>query len=103
MVATRDHLSFAKQIAREAITFFFQAEDGILDLYVTGVQTCALPICDRPAKNPRDVLEELDASAEGTAADHVECDIGIAVVDPLPAGAAGDHGKDDHAEPVHEA
>src|SRR5690349_23779563 len=23
---------------------FFQAEDGIRDLYVTGVQTCALPI-----------------------------------------------------------
>src|SRR5204862_4786033 len=26
--------------------FFFQAEDGIRDLYVTGVQTCALPILD---------------------------------------------------------
>src|SRR6266496_6274818 len=26
--------------------FFFQAEDGIRDLYVTGVQTCALPICE---------------------------------------------------------
>src|SRR5688572_17455039 len=26
--------------------FFFQAEDGIRDLTVTGVQTCALPICD---------------------------------------------------------
>src|SRR5690349_15159047 len=24
---------------------FFQAEDGIRGLYVTGVQTCALPIC----------------------------------------------------------
>src|SRR5688572_32357800 len=30
--------------------FFFQAEDGIRDLTVTGVQTCALPICDRPAR-----------------------------------------------------
>src|SRR5690349_22812129 len=29
--------------------FFFQAEDGIRDLYVTGVQTCALPICPRLA------------------------------------------------------
>src|SRR6266496_1539392 len=28
--------------------FFFQAEDGIRDLYVTGVQTCALPICFSP-------------------------------------------------------
>ena len=25
-------------------SFFFQAEDGIRDLIVTGVQTCALPI-----------------------------------------------------------
>src|SRR5204862_4588536 len=28
------------------LIFFFQAEDGIRDLYVTGVQTCALPICE---------------------------------------------------------
>src|SRR5687768_17765116 len=27
--------------------FFFQAEDGIRDVAVTGVQTCALPICSR--------------------------------------------------------
>src|SRR5204862_3095837 len=27
--------------------FFFQAEDGIRALYVTGVQTCALPISHR--------------------------------------------------------
>src|SRR3712207_7100478 len=26
--------------------FFFQAEDGIRDIGVTGVQTCALPICN---------------------------------------------------------
>src|SRR5437879_9781026 len=31
--------------------FFFQAEDGIRDTSVTGVQTCALPIC------PHGVLE----------------------------------------------
>src|SRR6266567_6528500 len=38
--------------------FFFQAEDGIRDLTVTGVQTCALPICPRRAPHgnghPRD-------------------------------------------------
>src|SRR5690606_30668771 len=28
--------------------FFFQAEGGIRDFHVTGVQTCALPISDRP-------------------------------------------------------
>src|SRR5690606_40916251 len=27
-----------------SICFFFQAEDGIRDFHVTGVQTCALPI-----------------------------------------------------------
>src|SRR2546429_6562823 len=32
--------------------FFFQAEDGIRDVAVTGVQTCALPICPRPVRRP---------------------------------------------------
>src|SRR2546430_13218015 len=31
-------------IACRSYFFFFQAEDGIRDLTVTGVQTCALPI-----------------------------------------------------------
>src|SRR5258707_12032088 len=30
--------------------FFFQAEDGIRDIGVTGVQTCALPISSLPRK-----------------------------------------------------
>src|SRR6267154_235579 len=30
---------------RESVVFFFQAEDGIRGGRVTGVQTCALPIC----------------------------------------------------------
>src|SRR5207249_9569645 len=30
--------------------FFFQAEDGIRDRNVTGVQTCALPILSKPIK-----------------------------------------------------
>src|SRR5699024_11840958 len=41
-------------------TFFFQAEDGIRDRNVTGVQTCALPI----SNNTVDVQElEYDLSA----------------------------------------
>src|SRR6267378_5817764 len=41
--------------------FFFQAEDGIRDLYVTGVQTCALPISPGPctrknAASPSDAV-----------------------------------------------
>src|SRR5207245_5574832 len=33
--------------------FFFQAEDGIRDATVTGVQTCALPISERRAQPGR--------------------------------------------------
>src|SRR6266567_4094493 len=33
------------------VSFFFQAEDGIRGLTVTGVQTCALPISEGPARN----------------------------------------------------
>src|SRR3712207_1041003 len=42
--------------------FFFQAEDGIRDIGVTGVQTCALPISMRKAKtsNPLILLDEID-------------------------------------------
>src|SRR2546430_7699705 len=31
-------------LPNQELAFFFQAEDGIRDLTVTGVQTCALPI-----------------------------------------------------------
>src|SRR2546430_5544055 len=36
-------------VAFVSMFFFFQAEDGIRDLTVTGVQTCALPISPRAA------------------------------------------------------
>src|SRR3712207_7668153 len=59
--------------------FFFQAEDGIRDIGVTGVQTCALPICagwpgrgvgalgDRVARGVRDAgggVDELSRRSE---------------------------------------
>src|SRR5271165_7057447 len=34
-----------KEEGESSFFFFFQAEDGIRDFHVTGVQTCALPIC----------------------------------------------------------
>src|SRR2546423_11848179 len=37
--------------------FFFQAEDGIRDKLVTGVQTCALPISPSPANQALDTAE----------------------------------------------
>src|SRR6266511_2268847 len=36
--------------------FFFQAEDGIRDFHVTGVQTCALPILERLKRSSPDVV-----------------------------------------------
>src|SRR5260370_41597462 len=36
--------------------FFFQAEDGIRDSSVTGVQTCALPISSTIAKTAENML-----------------------------------------------
>src|SRR5438270_1241420 len=46
-----------------AVAFFFQAEDGIRVLTVTGVQTCALPIwltnragVSTPAKRPHQAI-----------------------------------------------
>src|SRR3712207_6980600 len=49
--------------------FFFQAEDGIRDIGVTGVQTCALPICGhrREAEVARE--RELAAAAERVPVD----------------------------------
>src|SRR2546430_12554613 len=59
-------------------SFFFQAEDGIRDLTVTGVQTCALPIFaraglrERPRRTPGDAegydgAFERDGNGDGPA------------------------------------
>src|SRR2546430_7943092 len=42
------------------IFFFFQAEDGIRDLTVTGVQTCALPIWSSAARSEVVVPDKAD-------------------------------------------
>src|SRR5436305_9597778 len=58
--------------------FFFQAEDGIRDADVTGVQTCALPISSFSDRRPsvlvvddsalmRRVLSDVLGGAEGIA------------------------------------
>src|SRR5699024_6020639 len=39
------HHLWLRNVAPLSCLFFFQAEDGIRDRNVTGVQTCALPIC----------------------------------------------------------
>src|SRR2546429_8069429 len=58
----------------EAKSFFFQAEDGIRDVAVTGVQTCALPISRDAARHHEHrsivgvgILVEADAPLVGDA------------------------------------
>src|SRR5256885_9937619 len=59
----------ALQVRRALLCFFFQAEDGIRDYKVTGVQTCALPIsCRPPGRVPIFVLTTVDCCAEALAA-----------------------------------
>src|SRR2546430_12736701 len=47
--------------------FFFQAEDGIRDLTVTGVQTCALPISGGSPARPLLFGLQRDEAASGPA------------------------------------
>src|SRR2546430_3432616 len=48
---------FAAVMCLSLFFFFFQAEDGIRDLTVTGVQTCALPISSRPLEGLADDVD----------------------------------------------
>src|SRR3712207_1464959 len=45
--ATKAHVGWLIFRLVSILVFFFQAEDGIRDIGVTGVQTCALPIYSR--------------------------------------------------------
>src|SRR6266498_1471070 len=50
------------------VFFFFQAEDGIRDADVTGVQTCALPICADDAVRAQCTRQRSNRSSEQRAA-----------------------------------
>src|SRR2546421_588680 len=73
-----------------SFVFFFQAEDGIRDLIVTGVQTCALPIC-APRKSIDYAVMERTKLAAVVQADIGWSDVGSwdAVWDNLEHDAAG--------------
>src|SRR3972149_10799169 len=54
--------------------FFFQAEDGIRDLTVTGVQTCALPISFQPEmEDPSNILPDSKKSSSMVEDGMVRC------------------------------
>src|SRR5260370_29561298 len=46
------------------VCFFFQAEDGIRDSSVTGVQTCALPISNAARRAGLSHVIEVDAQSK---------------------------------------
>src|SRR2546429_7342148 len=50
MSCARDILDYTRADRTRRLVFFFQAEDGIRDVAVTGVQTCALPISWGPIR-----------------------------------------------------
>ena len=52
--------------------FFFQAEDGIRDRLVTGVQTCALPISRIGDKAMRSGTATRESTAEGRVQNNIK-------------------------------
>src|SRR5215469_16208523 len=75
--------------------FFFQAEDGIRDLYVTGVQTCALPISerlDRVLRAKADAAWNLHALTRGSGAG-----LGLFALFSSLAGVMGGPGQGNYA------
>src|SRR5256885_285491 len=71
LIGGRPSTPFQAWTARSC--FFFQAEDGIRDYKVTGVQTCALPICftrDQLVRF-RKIVEQLRVEVPGDYKAHV--------------------------------
>src|SRR5436309_15339337 len=66
--------------------FFFQAEDGIRDFHVTGVQTCALPICREP---PRIIRRGDLLTAEGAGLQLAVHSWGAGEIEPEEDALAG--------------
>src|SRR3712207_6905025 len=66
--------------------FFFQAEDGIRDIGVTGVQTCALPICAVAGPLEEGPLARAVVPHHGQAAGADVESVLLLERDPAPAG-----------------
>src|SRR5215211_8175390 len=77
--------------------FFFQAEDGIRDHCVTGVQTCALPICSYEpfSEDPFTAGEMVAATVRGLEGDDVGSQEKVAAtVKHFTGYSAPDSGRD---------
>src|SRR3712207_2416709 len=83
---------------RIALLFFFQAEDGIRDIGVTGVQTCALPIwrAELPSALPRSVSLACVKAHHGTGqAQRADAMSAGASLPCMAGSAAGDSAPKD--------
>src|SRR6266498_371779 len=60
-----DHVCYEKPPGARLGRFFFQAEDGIRDADVTGVQTCALPISPCQVQSPAGSYSAGDCTWQG--------------------------------------
>src|SRR5436309_12722714 len=71
--------------------FFFQAEDGIRDFHVTGVQTCALPICHGGGGHAR--ATSACVTRTGVTSASVTC-TGVSAVQEMATAAAEARGPE---------
>src|SRR3989441_9961122 len=71
------------------MVFFFQAEDGIRDKLVTGVQTCALPICKAAAALETAVVVVLGVGVADAAAEPL---VALVLVDQVSPGIGDQEG-----------
>src|SRR3989454_12201185 len=77
-------------LRRDGFFFFFQAEDGIRDYKVTGVQTCALPIsaasASRAARAATRLSRSMLATAAASASSGAAPSLAAVVITPVPSG-----------------
>src|SRR5581483_12289253 len=90
------------------LDFFFQADDGIRDIGVTGVQTCALPISARVLHRdaPLPFLHEHDRDDDRDRDDREEEPLERAAVDPRADAGRGvreDRREDQERDAVADA
>src|SRR3989449_3016286 len=65
-------ISLIKKVSHTVLLFFFQAEDGIRDVAVTGVQTCALPISITSVQAIYVPADDITDPAPATAFAHLD-------------------------------
>src|SRR5690606_40690831 len=74
------------------LSFFFQAEAGIRDFHVTGVQTCALPICSVALEGENS--PDLSEYRHGVHVKNSLLEVQLLFIDGASWGSSLQHGSD---------